>query len=58
MRNQGSLLTAAQLAQELGVSRWTVYQWVKFHKIPFYRAGPTKLLFSLKAVLRQIGGGK
>lgn len=33
------MLTLIELAEYLGVSRWTVYRWISSNKIPVYKIG-------------------
>lgn len=50
------LLTATQAGELLGVSRWTVYDWVRERRIPCLRLAPRTLRFrrsSLEAWIRE-----
>ncbi len=44
------LINADQLAEAVGVTRWTVYRWVRHGLIPYYRMGG-RLKFRLSEVL-------
>lgn len=39
-------INAKQCAELLGVSTWTVYEWVKAEKIPHYRVGEKLIRFN------------
>jgi excisionase family DNA binding protein len=34
---QRKLISSKQVAEELGVSRWTVYRWVRQKRVPFLK---------------------
>lgn len=36
------LLTAAELADQLSVTRQTIYRWVNENHLPFHEVGPAK----------------
>ena len=35
----GPMMTAEELADHLGMARQTIYDWVYYRKVPFYRFG-------------------
>ena len=51
MDSNQRLLTIEQLANELQISRWTVYLWVSQKKIPFIKLGNKLLRFRIDEVL-------
>jgi excisionase family DNA binding protein len=52
------LLTTAELAQHLRVTRRWVYDQVESHAMPAYRLGPRSLRFDLVAVEAWLEGRK
>jgi excisionase family DNA binding protein len=55
MTSLQDMLTTAQVAAKLGVSRWTIYNWARARRIPYTRVGAA-LLFDpaeLQQWLRQ-----
>lgn len=45
------LSTAAEIAEIVGVSTWTVYSWARSRRIPTIRATPRIVRFDADAVL-------
>lgn len=54
-RKGPELVQAWQVAQRLGVSRGTVYRWVRKGRIPAGRVKGGKLLLNYAAVLKALG---
>ena len=51
------LSTAREIAEILGVSTWTVYDWSRSGRIPAIRATPRVVRFDADAVLAALEGG-
>ena len=51
------LATARELAELLGVSTWTVYNWARTKRIPAIRATPRIVRFDADAVLAALSKG-
>jgi excisionase family DNA binding protein len=52
------LSTAREIAEILGVSTWTVYDWARSARIPAIRATPRIVRFDADAVLAALEGGR
>jgi excisionase family DNA binding protein len=52
------LSTAREIAEILGVSTWTVYDWARSGRIPAIRATPRIVRFDADAVLAALEGGR
>lgn len=52
------LSTAKEIAEILGVSTWTVYDWSRSGRIPAIRATPRVVRFDADAVLAALEGGR
>ena len=52
------LSTAREIAEILGVSTWTVYDWSRSGRIPAIRATPRVVRFDADAVLAALEGGR
>jgi excisionase family DNA binding protein len=52
------LSTAREIAEILGVSTWTVYDWSRSGRIPAIRATPRVVRFDVDAVLAALEGGR
>lgn len=56
--NTSGMLTAKELADELGITPVTVYKWAKNDRIPYHRESERKTLFDLAEVKRALGREK
>jgi len=52
------LATAREIAEIVGVSTWTVYNWARSKRIPVIRATERIVRFDADAVLAALEGGR
>jgi len=52
------LSTAREIAEIVGVSTWTVYNWARSKRIPVIRATERIVRFDADAVLAALEGGR
>ncbi len=52
------LATAREIAEIVGVSTWTVYNWARSKRIPVIRATDRIIRFDADAVLAALEGGR